>query len=119
MTVYRSQRRGGIGATAMQIRSEDLVEKVVATTTRGTLLLFTTSREGLLAESVRYLKAGKQARGYPVTRLVQLAENERVTALYLRKEFYEGRSFLHYQKGICKGPGSMNFPCLAGQDLSH
>ena len=102
MTVYRSQRRGGIGATAMQIRSEDLVEKVVATTTRGTLLLFTTSGKVYWLKVYDIPEAGKQARGYPVTRLVQLAENERVTALIPSKADMKGDLFFITKKGICK-----------------
>ena len=39
LTAYRSQRRGGMGASAIQTREEDWVEKVVVATTRESLLL--------------------------------------------------------------------------------
>ena len=64
LSVYRSQRRGGMGATAMQTRDEDFVEKVLTVTTRQSLLL--SHRGRLLAEGLRHTEAGKQAKGHLV-----------------------------------------------------
>jgi DNA gyrase subunit A len=102
LTVYRSQRRGGMGATAIQTRDEDWVEKVVAATTRESLLLFTTEGKAYWLKVYDIPEASKQAKGYLVSRLVQLAENERVTAMIPVKADSEGELFFITAKGTCK-----------------
>ncbi|MGI6663416.1 MAG: DNA gyrase subunit A [Bacillota bacterium] len=102
LTVYRSQRRGGMGATAIQTRDEDWVEKVVAATTRESLLLFTTEGKAYWLKVYDIPEASKQAKGYLVSRLVQLAENERVTAMIPVKADSEGDLFFITAKGTCK-----------------
>ena len=99
LTVYRSQRRGGMGATAIQTRDEDWVEKVVAATTRESLLLFTTEGKAYWLKVYDIPEASKQAKGYLVSRLVQLAENERVTAMIPVKADSEGDLFFITAKG--------------------
>lgn len=102
LTVYRSQRRGGMGATAIQTRDEDWVEKVVVATTRESLLLFTTQGKAYWLKVYDIPEASKQAKGYLVSRLVQLAEDERVTAMIPVKADSEGDLFFITAKGICK-----------------
>ncbi|HHW27336.1 MAG TPA: DNA gyrase subunit A [Firmicutes bacterium] len=102
LSVYRSQRRGGMGATAMQTRDEDWVEKVVTTTTRQSLLLFTTSGKAYWLKVYDIPEAGRQAKGYLVSRLVQLAEDERVTAMIPVSLDAEGDLFFVTKNGICK-----------------
>lgn len=102
LTVYRSQRRGGMGATAIQTRDEDWVEKVVVATTRESLLLFTTQGKAYWLKVYDIPEASKQAKGYLVSRLVQLAEDERVTAMIPVKADSEGDLFFITAKGVCK-----------------
>jgi DNA gyrase subunit A len=101
-SVYRSQRRGGLGATAIQTRDEDWVEKVVVATTRESLLLFTTQGKAYWLKVYDIPEASKQAKGYLVSRLVQLAEDERVTAMIPVKADSEGDLFFVTERGICK-----------------
>ena len=101
-SVYRSQRRGGLGATAIQTRDEDWVEKVVVATTRESLLLFTTQGKAYWRKVYDIPEASKQAKGYLVSRLVQLAEDERVTAMIPVKADSEGDLFFVTERGICK-----------------
>lgn len=104
LSLYRSQRRGGMGATAMQTRDQDWVEKVLAVTTRQSLLLFTSAGKVYWLRVYDIPEAGKQAKGHLVSRLVQLDEDERVTALIPvpvnRTE--EGDLFFVTKNGICK-----------------
>lgn len=102
LTVYRSQRRGGMGATAIQTRDEDWVEKVVVATTRESLLLFTTEGKAYWLKVYDIPEASKQAKGFLVSRLVQLAENERVTAMIPVKADSEGDLFFITSSGTCK-----------------
>lgn len=102
LAVHRSQRRGGTGATAMQTREEDWVEKVITTTTRDSLLLFTTKGKAYWLRVYDIPEASKQAKGYPVSRLVQLEEDEMVTALIgVKRDSGEDLLFIT-KRGICK-----------------
>jgi DNA gyrase subunit A len=102
LTVYRSQRRGGMGATAIQTREEDWVEKVVSATTRESLLLFTTQGKAYWLKVYDIPEAGKQGKGFLVSRLVSLAEDERVTDLIPVKADSEGDLLFITKKGVCK-----------------
>ncbi len=107
LSVYRSQRRGGMGATAMQTRDEDFVEKVLTVTTRQSLLLFTTSGKAYWLKVYDIPEAGKQAKGHLVSRLVQLSEDERVTALIPVSPNSDGDLFFVTKNGICKEDASI------------
>ncbi len=102
LTLYRSQRRGGLGATAMQMREEDFVDIVLTVTTRQSLLLFTTSGKVYWLRVYDIPEAGKQAKGHLVSRLVQLSDDERVTALIPVSQDEGGDLFFVTKNGICK-----------------
>ena len=109
LSAYRSQRRGGTGATAIQTREEDWVEKVVATTTRESLLLFTTQGRAYWLKVYDIPEAGKQGKGFLVSRLVSLAEDERVTDLIPAKADSEGDLLFITKKGIVKRTSLSDF----------
>jgi DNA gyrase subunit A len=104
LNAYRSQRRGGLGATAMQTREEDWVEKVVSVTTRDSLVLFTTRGKAYWLRVFDIPEASKQAKGYLVSRLIALEKDERVTALIPAPEDPEtaGDLFFVTKQGMCK-----------------
>lgn len=102
LAAYRSQRRGGMGATSMQTRDEDWVEKVVIATTRESLLLFTTQGKAYWLKVYDIPEAGKQAKGFLVSRLVALGEDERVTDLIPVDAESEGDLLFITRKGVCK-----------------
>jgi DNA gyrase subunit A len=104
LNAYRSQRRGGLGATAMQTRDEDWVDKVVSTTTRESLMLFTSHGKAYWLRVFEIPEAGKQAKGYLISRLIALDKGERVTALIPVPENPEtaGDLFFVTRQGMCK-----------------
>ncbi len=104
LNAYRSQRRGGLGATAMQTRDEDWVEKVVSVTTRDTLVLFTTHGKAYWLRVFDIPEASKQSKGYLVSKLISLEPNERVTALIPAPENADdaGDLFFVTKQGMCK-----------------
>ncbi len=104
LNTYRSQRRGGLGAIAMQMRDEDWVEKVVSATTRDHLVLFTTHGKAYWLRVFDIPEAGKQAKGHLISRLVELEKDERVTALIPAPENPEkaGDLFFMTKRGMCK-----------------
>ncbi len=102
LAVYRSQRRGGTGAAAMQTREEDWVEKVVSATTRESLLLFTTFGKAYWLKVHDVPEASKQGKGFLVSRLVSLAEDERVADFIPVDAESEGDLLFITKKGVCK-----------------
>lgn len=99
---YRSQKRGGTGAAAMQTRDEDWVERVLTTTTRTSLLLFTNLGKAYALKVHEIPEAGKQAKGHLVSRLLPLEDGERVTALIPVRTDAEGDLFFVTRYGLCK-----------------
>ncbi|QUL97836.1 MAG: DNA gyrase subunit A [Candidatus Fermentithermobacillus carboniphilus] len=102
LSTYRSQRRGGLGATAMQTREEDWVEKVVSTTTRESLLLFTNQGKAYWLKVFDVPEAGRQGKGYLVSKMVSLGADERVTALIPVRPDSKGDLFFMTRNGMCK-----------------
>ena len=85
--VYRSQRRGGKGKTATTTKDEDFVDKLFVANTHDTLLCFSDHGKLYWIKVYELPQAGRTARGRPLVNLLQLAENERITAVLPIKEF--------------------------------
>ena len=85
--VYRSQRRGGKGKTATTTKDEDFVDKLFVANTHDTLLCFSDHGKLYWIKVYALPQAGRTARGRPLVNLLQLAENERITAVLPIKEF--------------------------------
>jgi DNA gyrase subunit A len=87
VSVYRAQRRGGRGRRGMATKAEDEVWKLFVASTHSTMLFFTSSGR-VFARKVHELPdIGPAARGRALVNLLQLAENERVTALLAIRDF--------------------------------
>lgn len=104
LDIYRNQRRGGLGSTAMQTREEDWVEKVASTTTRDSLLLFTSHGKAYPLKVFDIPEAGRQGKGLHISRLVALDKDEKVTALIPVPDDPEnaGDLFFVTKQGMCK-----------------
>jgi DNA gyrase subunit A len=102
VAAYRTQRRGGIGATAMQTADKDWVDKLLPANTRQSLLVFTTQGKTYWLRVYDIPEAGKQAKGVPASRLIQLEENERITAMIPVDTDSEGDLFFVTRQGVCK-----------------
>jgi DNA gyrase subunit A len=81
MGEYRTQRRGGVGKTAMNARDGDFVKDVFVGNTHGKLLLFTNTGRMYLLPVIEVPEAAPAARGKPIQNLVTLAEGEVVTSV--------------------------------------
>jgi len=88
-SVYRAQRRGGRGRRGMATKAEDEVWKVFVASTHATMLFFTSSGR-VFARKVHELPdVGPTARGRALINLLQLDNDERVTALLAIRDFAE------------------------------
>jgi DNA gyrase subunit A len=88
---YRSQRRGGKGKSATNMKDEDFIDKLFIASTHDTLLCFS-SRGRLYWMKVYQLpQASRAARGKPIVNLLPLAEDERINAIMPIREFSEDK----------------------------
>ena len=91
LDTYRSQRRGGKGKSAVNMKDEDFIDQLFVVNTHDTLLCF--SSRGKLYWLKVYLlpQAGRGARGKPIVNLLQLEESERINTVLPIREFTEDR----------------------------
>jgi len=85
--VYRKQKRGGKGVTAMETKEEDFVKNLFIASSKDYLLVF--SSKGI----VRWLKvyeipiASRNARGKAIVNLLSMANDEQISSIVAAKEF--------------------------------
>jgi DNA gyrase subunit A len=84
---YRAQKRGGRGVTGMQTREEDAVDTIFATRTLHHILFFSDKGKVYHVRAYEVPEADRAARGVPLVNLINLAENEKITAALAVREF--------------------------------
>ncbi|RII28613.1 MAG: DNA gyrase subunit A [Geobacter sp.] len=90
-TLYRAQRRGGKGKTGMKTKEEDFVEQLFIASTKDYLMFFTDTGRVYWLKVYEIPEAGRTARGKAIVNLLNLAANEKITAILPVKEFAEDR----------------------------
>ncbi len=86
---YRTQRRGGRGVSAQNLKEEDYVKSLFVASTHDMLLFF--SNTGRVHRRKGYLipEAGRTARGTAIVNILPLDPGEKITAMLLTREFEE------------------------------
>ena len=105
MTVdnFKSQNRGGKGIKGMQTIEDDFIEDLLMTTTHHYLYFFTSLGRVYRLKAYEIPEAGRTARGTAVVNLLQLAPEEKITAMIPIKEHDENKNlFMVTKKGIVK-----------------
>lgn len=85
--VYRSQRRGGKGLTAMNTREEDFVEHLFITSTHNSLMFFTNSGKVFRLKTYELPEASRTAKGTAIVNLLQLSQGEKIAAVMPVEKF--------------------------------
>jgi DNA gyrase subunit A len=91
--LYRSQKRGGMGVKAMEVKDEDFVEDLFIASTHSYMMFFSNTGKVRLLKVHEIPQAGRAAKGKAIINLLQLQDGERITAMLSVKEFDE-KSFL-------------------------
>lgn len=86
-SVYRSQRRGGRGRTAMTTRNEDNVETVFTASTHDYIMFFTSAGRCYMKKGYLIPEAGPNAKGTNIVNIIQVEPGERVNAMIHFREF--------------------------------
>jgi DNA gyrase subunit A len=103
ITVYTAQRRGGKGKSAMNVKEEDEVERLVIASTHDTLLCFSTFGKLYWIKAYQLPLASRVARGKPIINVLPLAQDEAITAIVPVRTFDEGRFvFMATRRGTVK-----------------
>jgi DNA gyrase subunit A len=89
MTEYRTQRRGGMGRTAMSTRDEDFVTSIFVANTHSYLLVFTQLGHMYWLRVYDVPEAGAAAKGKPLVNLISLDQGDRVANVVSVKDFDE------------------------------
>ena len=77
---YRTQRRGGVGVTALKTKEEDFVENVIATNTHVPLLFFSNKGKVYRIKGWQIPETGKNSKGRAMVNLLTLGEGEKINA---------------------------------------
>ncbi|MBF8984689.1 DNA gyrase subunit A [Lutibacter sp. B2] len=100
---YKSQRRGGKGITGLTTRDEDFVESLFLTSTHNYILFFTNIGKVYRMKAYEIPEAKRQAKGIAIVNILQLQENEKVTAVIPVKKFEKNKYLIAVTKnGIIK-----------------
>lgn len=87
--VYRSQRRGGKGLTAMNTREEDFVEHLFITSTHDYIMFFTNTGKTFRLKAYEVPEASRTAKGTNIVNLLQLSQGEKIAAVIPVKNYEE------------------------------
>ena len=91
LDTYRSQRRGGKGKTAANVREEDFIEKLFIANTHDTLLCFSSFGRLYWMKVYELPQASRVSRGKPMVNLLALKDGERINAVLPIRDFSEGK----------------------------
>ena len=78
---YKAQRRGGMGVTAHKPKEEDFVENLFISSTHDNILFFSNFGKVYSIKGYEIPEAQRQARGRAIVNLLQIAQDEKITAV--------------------------------------
>ncbi|MBR6708166.1 MAG: DNA gyrase subunit A [Clostridia bacterium] len=78
---YTAQRRGGKGIIGMGTKEEDFIERVIAMNSHDYLMLFTNRGRVHTRKAYQMPEAGRTARGSNIVNILELAPDEKITAV--------------------------------------
>ena len=87
--VYKSQKRGGKGLTAMNTREEDFVEHLFVTSTHDYIMFFTNTGRAFRLKAYELPEASRIAKGTAIVNLLQLSQGEKIAAVIPVKDYEE------------------------------
>jgi len=103
LTDYRSQRRGGRGKQATQMKDDDFIDRLFVANTHDTIMCFSNRGRAYWLKVYEVPEGTRNSRGKPIINLFPLQEGEKITAVLPVKEFDEGHFvFMATSRGTVK-----------------
>ncbi|MBW2408528.1 MAG: DNA gyrase subunit A, partial [Deltaproteobacteria bacterium] len=110
ITLYRSQRRGGKGKTAMGTKEDDFVEHLFVASTHHTFMFFTNMGKVYWCKVYDIPQAGRMSLGKAIVNLLNFGKDEKLTTVLAVPEFKPGYHVLMVtKKGLIKKTDLMAF----------
>ncbi|MEK6845615.1 MAG: DNA gyrase C-terminal beta-propeller domain-containing protein, partial [Nanoarchaeota archaeon] len=106
---YRTQKRGGKGMKATEMKEEDFVEKLYVASTHDHLLFFTDQGQVYWLKVYHLPEGSRQAKGKHISNLIEMQPNEKITAVIPVRNFTEGYLFMATKLGTVKKTELMDF----------
>jgi len=75
---YRTQHRGGVGIKGMSVNEDDVIDRVVSTSTHSNILFFTNKGRVYRIKGYRIPNASRTAKGLPIINLLNLDKDENI-----------------------------------------
>ncbi len=122
MTVdnFKAQNRGGKGIRGMQTIEDDFIEDLLMTTTHHYLNFFTSLGRVYRLKAYEIPEAGRTARGTAVVNLLQLAPEEKITAMIPIQEYDKEKNlFMVTKRGIVKKTSMVEFSNIRKKGLAR
>jgi len=103
VSIYRRQRRGGIGVRGMQMRGGDFIEHVFVASNHQYILFFTDKGKCYWLKVFEIPEESRTSRGRAIVNMLRLGSDESITAFVPVREFdSENYLFMATEKGIVK-----------------
>lgn len=101
--VYSAQHRGGKGIIGMTAKEEDFVEQVSAVNSHSYLLMFTNRGRVNVRKAYTIPESGRTTKGTNIVNIIELEENEKVTA-HVSSEDFSDKKYLTMvtKRGVIK-----------------
>ncbi len=110
LSVYNTQKRGGRGKSAANVKEEDFIDKLFVANTHDTLLCFSSRGKVYWLKVYQMPMAGRGSRGKPIVNLLPLDEGERINAVMPVREYDEDHYiFMATSSGTVKKTSLSNF----------
>ena len=81
LSAYRTQKRGGKGRSAMDVRDEDIATDIFATNTHTPILFFSSKGKVYKLKTYKLPLGNPQARGRALVNLLPLEQNEKISTI--------------------------------------
>ncbi len=100
---YAAQNRGGMGKIGMTTKEDDFIDKVEVMNSHSFLMLFTNTGRVYTVKAYRIPEASRTAKGTPVVNILDLRDDEKITAVVGIDDFIDGEYLTMITKnGIVK-----------------
>jgi DNA gyrase subunit A len=110
LSVYNTQKRGGRGKSAANVKEEDFIDKLFVANTHDTLLCFSSRGKVYWLKVYQMPMAGRGSRGKPIVNLLPLGEGERINAVMPVRDYDEDHFvFMATSSGTVKKTALSNF----------
>ncbi|HYP25996.1 MAG TPA: DNA gyrase subunit A [Blastocatellia bacterium] len=91
VSIYRAQRRGGMGRKGASLKTEDLVDHIFVASAHSYLMIFTNKGKVYRLKVHELPDAAAAGRGKAIVNLVNIPKEERFAGILAVRDFEEGR----------------------------